>query len=109
MLEDFGKKNDIGAKEMVREKLEQYLENEVEIMLQDGDVITGTLYKTGEEVIKQKPDLYMPRNYYVLLNPTSCFFRSSQVRKVREIMPDIPVVRARVKKKRRTPVRNTEE
>ena len=70
---------------MKREKLEKYLENEVEITIFDGSVRKGELHKTGEEQFKNNPNLYIPNNYYFLINPQSFLFKCSHVRKVVKI------------------------
>lgn len=69
---------------MKRSDLEQYLGKVVTIKLFDNEVITGELHKTGEEKFKNNPNLYLPQNYYFLINPQSILFRSSHVKKLKE-------------------------
>lgn len=68
---------------MKRSELEQYLGKTVTITLFDNDIIAGELHKTGEEMFKNDPNLYMPQNRYFLINPQSCLFRSSHVKKLK--------------------------
>lgn len=67
---------------MKREKLEKQLGKIVEITLFDGKVIKGELHKTREERFKNEPNLYIPYNYYFLINPQSCIFKCSHVTKI---------------------------
>ena len=71
---------------MTREQLEKYLNEKVKVKLFDGDVIEGYLRKTGEEDFKNIPNLYIPQNYYFMVNDESdCIsylFRSSHVKKI---------------------------
>lgn len=69
---------------MKRSDLEQHLGKVVTITLFDNDVITGELHKTGEEQFKNNPNLYIPRKLYFLINPQSCLFRCSHVKKLKE-------------------------
>lgn len=69
---------------MKRSDLEQHLGKTVEITLFDNEVITGELHKTGEEIFRNNPNLYIPRKWYFLINPQSCLFRSSHVKKLKE-------------------------
>lgn len=76
---------------MKRTDLERFLGKMVELKLFDGSMIRGCLRKTRDEVFKNDPDLYLPKNFYfVTVNADStvvisCLFRSSHVRKVRKI------------------------
>ena len=74
---------------MTREQLEKYLNEKVKVKLFDGDVIEGYLRKTGEEDFKNIPNLYIPQNYYFMVNDESdCIsylFRSSHVKKIQFI------------------------
>lgn len=76
---------------MKRADLETFLGKMVELKLFDGSVIRGCLGKTQEGIFKSDPNLYLPKNFYfVTANADStvvisCLFRSSHVRKVREI------------------------
>lgn len=56
---------------MKRSDLEQYLGKVVTITLFDNDVITGELHKTEKK-------------WYFLINPQSCFFRCTYVKKLKE-------------------------
>jgi hypothetical protein len=67
-----------------RSVLEQYLGKTVTITLFDNEVITGELHRTGEEKFKNNPNLYIPRKLYFLINPQSCLFRCSHVKKLKE-------------------------
>lgn len=69
---------------MKRSDLEKYLGKKVTITLFDNEVITGELHKTGEEQFKNNPNLYIPRKLYFLINPPSCLFRCSHVKKLKE-------------------------
>lgn len=68
---------------MKKEELEKLLNRMVKLELFDGDIIEGILKKTGDECFKDNPNLYIPRNYYVLvddkLNNLSCIFRVSHI------------------------------
>lgn len=76
---------------MKRADLETFLGKMVELKLFDGSVIRGCLRKTQEGIFKSDPNLYLTKNFYfVTANADStvvisCLFRSSHVRKVREI------------------------
>ncbi|WP_373220913.1 hypothetical protein [Mediterraneibacter gnavus] len=69
---------------MKRSELEKYLGKTVTITLFDNDVITGELHKTGEEKFKNDPNLYLPQKWYFLINPQSCLFRASHVKRLKE-------------------------
>ena len=69
---------------MKRSDLEQYLGKTVTITLFDNEVITGELHKTGEEIFRNNANLYIPRKWYFLINPQSCLFRCSHVKKLKE-------------------------
>lgn len=69
---------------MKREELEKYLGKTIKITLFDGDVIKGELHKTREDEFKNEPNLYIPYNYYFLINPQSCIFKCSHVNKLTE-------------------------
>ena len=69
---------------MKRSDLEQYLGKVVTIKLFDNDVITGELHKTGEEQFRNDPNLYIPQKCYFLINPLSCLFKCSHVKKLKE-------------------------
>ena len=71
-----------GVKSMKREELEKHLGNIVEITLFDGDIIKGELHRTREERFKNEANLYIPYNYYFLINPQSCIFKCSHVKKL---------------------------
>lgn len=70
---------------MKREKLEKYLGMNVEITLTDGDIFKGELHKTREEQFKNNYNLHLPINMYFLVNPQSCIFRCSHVKKLTKI------------------------
>ena len=75
---------------MNRGELEKYIAKHVEITLFDNEKIAGILYKTGDERYKYEPNLYVPKNSYVLENECnrndySCVFKCSHVRKLKQI------------------------
>lgn len=72
-------------KEMNRKYIETFLGKNVEIVLFDKDVIKGEFHKSGEELFKNNPNLCIPKNYYFVINPQSCLFRSSHIRKIKEV------------------------
>ena len=69
---------------MKRSDLEQYLGKVVTIKLFDNEIITGELHKTGEERFRNNPNLYIPKKCYFLINPQSCLFKCSHVKKLKE-------------------------
>ena len=71
---------------MTKQEMEKYLGQNVEIKLFDNEIITGELHKTGEDLFKNNPNLYLPENYYVLLNQNSnsCLFRVSHIKRLRK-------------------------
>ena len=69
---------------MKRTELEQYMGKVVTITLFDNDVITGELHKSGEEMFKNDPNLYLPQKRYFLINPQSCLFRVSHIKRLKE-------------------------
>lgn len=68
---------------MRKDILNSYIGKMVTIKLFDGEIITGELHKTGEEIFKYNPNLYVPRGYYTLINP-ECYqiFKSTHVNKI---------------------------
>ena len=74
-----------------REIVESFLGKKVEVKLLYEDVVVGILHKTGEEEFKNNPNLYIPKNYYFVIYPfslreNSFLFRSSQIRKIQEVI-----------------------
>lgn len=73
---------------MKRAELEKHLGELVEIKLFDNEVIRGCLRKTGDEMFKNNPNLYIPMNFYFMtedkdsLESSSCLFRASHVKKL---------------------------
>lgn len=67
---------------MKRDKVEEFLGKQVKVTLFDGSNVIGELHKTKEEIFKNDPNLYLPSNYYFLINPQSCLFRSSHIKKM---------------------------
>lgn len=67
---------------MKKSDLDSFIGKKVTITLFDDDVISGELHKTGEEIFKNDLELYLPQNYYVLINPLSCIFRCSHIKKM---------------------------
>lgn len=75
-------------------KLEEYLNKQVTVELFGGETFTGTLYKTGEENIKNIPELYLKKNYYFIaynccgnsssLN-TTYLFRATHVKSLKSM------------------------
>lgn len=71
---------------MKRQTLELYLGESVTISLYDGDKYSGILHKTGEESYKNNLNLYLPKNYYFVVNKAiSPIFRCSHVYKLTSI------------------------
>jgi len=76
---------------MDKNKIDKYLNKRVEITIIDGSILQGELHKTGELIFKNEPNLYIPRNYYVLINPQTLqankhtIFRCSHVHKLKEM------------------------
>lgn len=68
---------------MKKEKVEELLGRQVMVTLFDNSVYIGELHKAGEELFKNDPNLYIPGNYYFLINPQSVLFRSSHIKKIR--------------------------
>ena len=54
---------------MKRSELESYLGKHVEATIFDGDTYIGKLYKTGEEIVKNDPNLYLKKDYYFCSPP----------------------------------------
>lgn len=74
---------------MKRSEVEKYLGKKVKVTIFDGDVLTGYLCKTGDEIFKSEPNLYIPRNYYFTVSEdgihnSSYMFRSSHITKIKE-------------------------
>ncbi len=73
---------------MKREDLERYLGEMVEVIISDGSTYRGCLRKTGDQMFKDNPNLYIPKNHYFLTdtkdskNCISCMFRSSHVKRL---------------------------
>lgn len=68
---------------MKRSDLEMYLGKNVKITLFDDTIVNGELHKTGEEMFKNNPNLYLPRNRYFVINPfCHLIFRCSHVKKL---------------------------
>lgn len=70
---------------MKRTELEKYLGEYVLLKLFDNSDCYGELHKTGEEIFKDNPNLYIPHNYYFLTTNDSkecinCLFRCSHVK-----------------------------
>ena len=42
----------------------KYLEKKVKLVLFDGTEMVGYLHKTGTEICKNNPNLYIPKNHY---------------------------------------------
>lgn len=70
---------------MKRSELERYIGKKVTITLFNGDVRSGELHKTGEEIFKNDPNLFLPQNRYALINPPPhLIFRCSHIKKLKE-------------------------
>ena len=73
---------------MKRSELEKYLGRNVKITIFDNSIVKGELHKTGEEMFKNEPNLYIPRNCYFVINvinmENSFRFRCSHVKKLEE-------------------------
>lgn len=70
---------------MNRKFIETFLGKNVEIVLFDKEVIRGEFHKTREEKFKSNNNLFLPKNYYFVINPQSCLFRSSHIKKIKEV------------------------
>lgn len=70
---------------MKKENVNLFLGKKVFIILFDGTEMIGELHETGEEIFKNNPNLFIPKNYYTLINPQSCIFRSSHVYKIKRV------------------------
>lgn len=69
---------------MARTELEKYLGKKVKITLFDGEIITGTLHKTGESCFEDNLNLYIPKGCYVCtgdMHHHSCVFKVSHIKK----------------------------
>lgn len=74
---------------MKREKIDLFLGQKVFVTLFDGTNLVGELHKTGEDIFKSNPNLYIPKNYYTLTNSQSCkscIFRSSHIKKYTKLI-----------------------
>lgn len=69
---------------MKRTELEKFIGKQVEVTLFDDEVISGEFHKSGEDMFIRDPNLYIPKNRYFCMNPQSCLFRSSHVKKIKE-------------------------
>ncbi len=73
---------------MKRSELEKYLGKKVKIQIFDNTICSGVLHKTGEEMFKNNPSLYLSHNYYFVTDEhgrcISCSFRTSHVTKIHE-------------------------
>ena len=71
---------------MKRNQLEKYLREKVKVRLFDDDEIEGILRKTGDDDFKNIPNLFIPKNYYFLvdnnLNCITYLFKLSHVKKI---------------------------
>lgn len=74
---------------MKRSELEKHLGEKVVVTLFDGEIISGYLRKTGDEMFRENPDLYLRVNLYFMTygpdgpNSKRCaskLFRSSHVK-----------------------------
>ena len=71
---------------MTRKVVETFLGKRVEIELDRHIIIIrGIFHKTGEEQFKNNPNLYIPKNYYFCEEEDWLIFRSSHIRKIKEI------------------------
>lgn len=70
---------------MTRDKLEKYLDSEVEVILFDGTVIEGILHKTGEKAFENDPNLTIPKLRYFCTYGDNvvdrCVFKLSHIKK----------------------------
>lgn len=74
---------------MRKDKLEAYIGKKVTVTFPDHwESQTGILYPTGHERFKNNPNLYLPRNYYVVIGPDGpgFLFRSSHVKTCKPVM-----------------------
>lgn len=74
---------------MTRDKLEKYLDSEVEVILFDGTVIEGILHKTGEKAFENDPNLTIPKLRYFCTYGDNvvdrCVFKLSHIKKISRI------------------------
>lgn len=73
---------------MKKDKIDSLLGRQVIVTLFDGTEMIGELHRTGEERFKKNLSLYLPNDYYVLINPHSCLFKSSHITKAHAIARD---------------------
>lgn len=71
-----------------RSKLEEYIGENVEVTLFDGDVIRGYLRKTATEEVKNDPNFYLMPGYYFLSGKDaydckSWLFRVSHIKRLK--------------------------
>jgi hypothetical protein len=68
--------------------VDAFIGKKVSVKIND-EIITGTLEKTGTIKFKNDPNLFIPKNYYVVIDPetrwNSFLFRSSSIKKIEEI------------------------
>lgn len=69
---------------MKKSKLDKFIGKKVTITLFDNEVISGELHKTGENMFIHDVNLYIPKNEYFCINPQSCLFKCSHVKKIKE-------------------------
>lgn len=67
---------------MKRCELEKFIGKNVSVVLFDNEVIKGELHKTGEDMFIHDVNLYIPKNEYFCINPQSCLFKCSHVKKI---------------------------
>lgn len=71
---------------MKRSELNNFINRFVAVKLFDSSTYIGYLHQTGSEEFKDDPNLYLPKNRYVLLDDTnaicSCVFCASHVKKL---------------------------
>lgn len=71
---------------MKRCELEKFIGKKVSITLFDNEVIQGELHKSGEDRFAHDLNLYLPKNEYFCINPQSCLFKCSHVKKIKEAL-----------------------
>lgn len=67
---------------MTRVELDKLIGKKVTITLFNNDVIRGELHKSGEDMFIHDVNLYLPQNFYFCINPQSCLFRCSHIRRI---------------------------
>ena len=78
---------------MKRSYLEKHIGKCGDVKIFDGDKLTGFLWKTGTEVLKNDPNHYLKGGYYFLSNKgtyvcKSCLFRVSLIKSLKVLQEE---------------------